>query len=205
MKPEIEKKIHAKAVELDQHYEDVSKEEEDFIWHLERMGEYGISLMQEEVDRLEKQINDDEREWLVEVRNVIDGHKIETDKLNQTIESQAKEIENLKTVMIAAAEEIQEHWQAHCDDGGYGPANLMRRLENGLPSQYGYTAGAFMRQKELVDGQLNIIQSLKDENERLRGMLSEYKEADLQADYMSSILTEEQQIKVDTLLKTKQP
>ena len=53
------------------------------------------------------------------------------------------EIANLKTVMIAAAEEIQAHWEAHCDAEGYGPANLMRRLEEGIPSQYGYTAGAF--------------------------------------------------------------
>jgi hypothetical protein len=49
----------------------------------------------------------------------------------------------LRTVMIAAAEEIQAHWDAHCDDEGYGPANLMRRLEAGIPVEYGYTAGAF--------------------------------------------------------------
>ncbi len=53
------------------------------------------------------------------------------------------EISDLHTVMIAAAEEIQEHWEAHCDEEGYGPAKLMRRLEHGIPSQYGYTAGAF--------------------------------------------------------------
>lgn len=49
----------------------------------------------------------------------------------------------LKTVMIAAAEEIHKHWSAHCDADGYGPANLMRRLEEGIPSEYGYTAGRF--------------------------------------------------------------
>lgn len=54
-----------------------------------------------------------------------------------------EEVANLKTVMIAAAEEISEHWQAHCDAEGYGPANLMRRLEDGIPAQYGYTAGRF--------------------------------------------------------------
>jgi hypothetical protein len=53
------------------------------------------------------------------------------------------EIANLKTVMIAAAEEIAAHWDAHCDAEGYGPQNLMRRLEEGIPSEYGYTAGAF--------------------------------------------------------------
>jgi len=51
--------------------------------------------------------------------------------------------DNLRTVMIAAAEEIHAHWDAHCDAEGYGPANLMHRLEEGIPSEYGYTAGAF--------------------------------------------------------------
>jgi len=55
------------------------------------------------------------------------------------------EAEALRSVMIAAAEEIQAHWAAHCDAEGYGPANLMRRLEEGIPSQYGYTAGDFVR------------------------------------------------------------
>ena len=59
------------------------------------------------------------------------------------LESQAAQIAALKTVMIAAAEEIASHWQAHCDAEGYGPQNLLRRLEEGIPSEYGYTAGAF--------------------------------------------------------------
>ncbi len=54
----------------------------------------------------------------------------------------------LRTVMIAAAEEIHAHWNAHCDAEGYGPANLMRRLEDGIPVEYGYTAGAFAELKE---------------------------------------------------------
>ena len=57
------------------------------------------------------------------------------------------EIANLKTVMIAAAEEIAAHWDAHCDAEGCGPQNLMRRLEEGIPSEYGYTAGAFAELK----------------------------------------------------------
>jgi len=51
----------------------------------------------------------------------------------------------MQSVMIAAAEEIQRCWPAHCDKEGYGPANLMHRLEKGIPSQYGYTAGAFAK------------------------------------------------------------
>lgn len=39
------------------------------------------------------------------------------------------EATKLRTVMAAAAKEIHEHWAAHCDAEGYGPQNLMRRLE----------------------------------------------------------------------------
>ena len=60
---------------------------------------------------------------------------------------------NLRTVMMAAAVEIQKHWDAHCDADGYGPANLMRRLEGGYPKQYGYNAETVVR--------------LEAENERL--------------------------------------
>jgi hypothetical protein len=67
------------------------------------------------------------------------------------------EIINLKTVMIAAAEEIAAHWKAHCDAEGYGPTNLMHRLEKGIPAQYGYTAGDFER--------------LRAENESLRAAI----------------------------------
>jgi hypothetical protein len=42
----------------------------------------------------------------------------------------------LLTVMRAAAAEISEHWDAHCDAQGLGPVNLMRRLEHGIPSDY---------------------------------------------------------------------
>lgn len=71
-----------------------------------------------------------------------------------------RENSNFKTVMIAAAEEIKRCWQAHCDEKGYGPQNLLHRLEKGIPAQYGYTAGAF----EKLQSQLS---SLKEENKRL--------------------------------------
>lgn len=71
--------------------------------------------------------------------------------------------ENFKTVMIAAAEEIKAHWQAHCDSEGYGPANLMHRLEKGIPAQYGYTAGAFEKLQSEND-------KLKEEIEKLKGL-----------------------------------
>jgi hypothetical protein len=79
------------------------------------------------------------------------------DDVHSTAISEAADIiERLRTVMVAAAEEIAAHWDAHCDAEGYGPANLQRRLEEGIPSQYGYTAGAFAE--------------LKAENERLRAL-----------------------------------
>lgn len=69
---------------------------------------------------------------------------------DQQTASLKEDNENLKSVMIAAAEEIQAHWSAHCDAEGYGPANLMHRLEKGIPARYGYTAGAFARQDQRI-------------------------------------------------------
>lgn len=63
-----------------------------------------------------------------------------------------QQVENLKSVMVAAAEEIQEHWQAHCDEEGYGPSNLMHRLERGLGADYsGYKPGAFKKLQDEVE------------------------------------------------------
>lgn len=84
------------------------------------------ALVHEAADEIERQTNN-------------------ADNLRQRVEDLTKECDALKTVMVAAAEEIQAHWSAHCDAEGYGPANLIRRLEEGIPSEYGYTAGAFER------------------------------------------------------------
>lgn len=65
---------------------------------------------------------------------------------NARIAELEAENENLRTVMIAAAEEIKLHWEAHCDPvEGMGPVNLLRRLECGIPAEYGYKAGSFRR------------------------------------------------------------
>lgn len=37
----------------------------------------------------------------------------------------------LRTIMMAAAEEISEYWEAHCDADGFGPSNLLRHLQEG--------------------------------------------------------------------------
>jgi hypothetical protein len=79
-----------------------------------------------------------------------DHERNECRHLEMRLKKKDEEIFNLKTVMIAAAEEIQEHWQAHCDSEGYGPANLMHRLEKGIPAQYGYTAGEFAKQDSRI-------------------------------------------------------
>lgn len=78
--------------------------------------------------------------------NPMDGlHCLDLREAAAEITRLRAEAEELRSVMIAAAEEIQAHWPAHCDAEGYGPANLMRRLEDGIPSQYAYTAGDFER------------------------------------------------------------
>ena len=60
------------------------------------------------------------------------------------------EIKGLHTTMMAAAVEIQEHWDAHCDEDGYGPANLMRRLEHGIDGGYGYSAKTFAQMDDRI-------------------------------------------------------
>lgn len=88
---------------------------------------------------------DADRAWLIGPPTIEQRKQISALLRSQAAEIEAlqKQIANLKTVMIAAAEEIHAHWDAHCDAEGYGPQNLMRRLEEGIPSEYGYTAGAF--------------------------------------------------------------
>jgi len=84
----------------------------------------------------------------------------ERDSLRAEVERLTRENANLRSVMIAAAEEIHEHWDAHCDSDGYGPANLMRRLEAGIPSEYAYKAGDFARMRAEVE-------RLREDAERL--------------------------------------
>ena len=45
--------------------------------------------------------------------------------------SHEDEIGRLRSIMAAAADEIEEHWEAHCDADGFGPVNLVRRLRTG--------------------------------------------------------------------------
>lgn len=48
-----------------------------------------------------------------------------------------EENRKLKSMCKAAAAEIEEYWEAHCDAEGYGPVNLVSRLSGKLkPALY---------------------------------------------------------------------
>jgi regulator of replication initiation timing len=93
--------------------------------------EFAIELL-DKIDRLQAELGD-----LPEAQN--DMLK-EIKRLKAELAEAKRDITNYLTTAMAAAVEIQEHWDAHCDEEGYGPVNLMRRLENGFPESYGYTA-----------------------------------------------------------------
>lgn len=76
------------------------------------------------------------------------------------LEAAQAEIANLHTVMMAAAVEISEHWDAHCDAEGYGPVNLLRRLENGYPDKYGYDSHTVVRMEKERDAALARLAEL---------------------------------------------
>lgn len=41
------------------------------------------------------------------------------------------DVRRLRSIMLAAATELTDHWDAHCDESGAGPVNLLRRLQEG--------------------------------------------------------------------------
>lgn len=77
------------------------------------------------------------------------------------LEQARGEIIDLHTTMMAAAVEIQEQWSAHCDEEGYGPANLMHRLEHGIASQYGYTAETLVRTEDRLEALRTELAAIK--------------------------------------------
>lgn len=97
----------------------------------------------------------------------VDGWDVAGDILEKLSAAQAiigglrGEVADLHTTMMAAAVEIQEHWAAHCDEEGYGPANLMHRLERGIASQYGYSAETLVRLESQRDQQSQRIGELE--------------------------------------------
>lgn len=79
------------------------------------------------------------------------------------------EIAELHTTMMAAAVEIQEQWEHHCDAEGYGPANLMHRLERGIAAKYGYDAKTMVR----MDKRIEELEAELLNQARVNGMGSE--------------------------------
>lgn len=62
------------------------------------------------------------------------------------IASFTNDVTMMRETMASAAEEISEHWDAHCDGSGYGPVSLQHRLEGQYGVNYpGYTMGAFRK------------------------------------------------------------
>ena len=90
-----------------------------------------------------------------------DGTFVKYDDVTAIIDGLRGEVTDLHTTMMAAAVEIQEHWAAHCDEEGYGPANLMHRLERGIASQYGYSAETLVRLESQRDQQAQRIGELE--------------------------------------------
>jgi hypothetical protein len=90
------------------------------------------------------------------------------DALKARIAELESEAANLREVMVAAAEEINKHWDAHCDKEGYGPMSLCRRLEDGLAVIYpGYSVGAFKRQAERIAELESEVTQMQNELENL--------------------------------------
>lgn len=52
---------------------------------------------------------------------------------NAAILEAAQRLVILDSMCKAAAVEIEEYWESHCDEEGYGPGNLLSRLNGKLP------------------------------------------------------------------------
>jgi hypothetical protein len=85
--------------------------------------------------RSEKGIIREFARWLSEP-NVVEALQSEITRL-------AQENLRLRTIMMTAADEIDDHWESHCDIDGFGPRSLVRHLRDGS----GYYPGAIERIK----------------------------------------------------------
>ena len=92
---------------------------------------------QSELDELKGLLAEDDSQLLLRHWKLVEL----APSLIADIETLTRQRDELLTVMKAAAVEIQEHWDAHCDAEGYGPVNLVHRLEHGLTGG-GYTCSS---------------------------------------------------------------
>lgn len=102
------------------------------------------SLKEEDVElllRSHKGIVREFAQWVSEPRKV--------EALQMEITRLAQENLRLRTVMMAASEEIGERWEAHCDEDGFGPQSLVRHLREGT----GYYPGMIEKIRRSRDGQ----------------------------------------------------
>lgn len=96
-------------------------------------------INEEDVTRLlqsDKRVMREFARWVSEPSKVL--------ALQAEVTRLAQENLRLRTVMLAAAEEIGEHWEAHCDEDGYGPQSLQRHLREGT----GYYPGLLEKIQE---------------------------------------------------------
>jgi len=63
----------------------------------------------------------------------IDGSNACHNAMRGNYDALVTENRMLKSMCQAAAAEIEQHWESHCDEDGYGPANLMARLTGEIP------------------------------------------------------------------------
>jgi chromosome segregation ATPase len=115
-----------------------------------------------------------------------ESHRDELNTKIASLESQLEErdnkIERLKTTLVAGAEFIKENWDKLCDEDGYGPQNLLLRMDGTLNSSgySGYSAGEFDRiNKELseakkeIDSQNQAILAHVSDKDSLRARIEE--------------------------------
>jgi hypothetical protein len=89
-------------------------------------------------------------------------------KRDAAIAERDEEIERLQSLCLSAAEEIAEHWDAHCDADGAGPCNLESRLRGVMG---GGGAGEYSHLKvKLHVAELRQARAEKDRDE-LAGLL----------------------------------
>lgn len=117
------------------------KEKDKELFELKEEADKQLTFLRNRLSEDREQLAEKDKEINQLTRDTV-YWRVEAEAKFDEVQEKDKEIENLKSVMVAAAEEIKLHWMAHCDEEGYGPSNLLNRLEKGLASSYsGYKPG----------------------------------------------------------------